>query len=33
VIWLRREPDVEWMTPPVDAEALARRVNARRASR
>jgi tRNA dimethylallyltransferase len=26
VIWLRRERGVEWMTPPVDAESLARRV-------
>jgi tRNA dimethylallyltransferase len=26
VIWLRREPNVEWLAPPVDAEALARRV-------
>ncbi len=24
--WLRREPGVEWLTPPVDAAALARRV-------
>jgi tRNA dimethylallyltransferase len=28
VIWLRREPDVEWLAPPVDVDALARRVNA-----
>jgi tRNA dimethylallyltransferase len=26
VIWLRRERGVEWLTPPVDAESLARRV-------
>jgi tRNA dimethylallyltransferase len=26
VIWLRREPNVEWIAPPVDLEALARRV-------
>jgi tRNA dimethylallyltransferase len=26
IIWLRREAGVEWLTPPVDAEALARRV-------
>ncbi len=26
VTWLRREPNVEWLAPPVDAEALARRV-------
>jgi tRNA dimethylallyltransferase len=32
VIWLRREPGVEWLTPPVDPEALARRVNAWRTS-
>jgi tRNA dimethylallyltransferase len=31
--WLRREPDVEWLVPPVDAEALARRVNAWRESK
>jgi tRNA dimethylallyltransferase len=29
VIWLRREQDVEWVKPPVDIEALARRVNLR----
>jgi tRNA dimethylallyltransferase len=23
VIWLRREPDVEWLSPVVDAAALA----------
>ncbi len=28
VIWLRREPGVEWLAPPVDAGALARRVTA-----
>jgi len=28
VIWLRREPGVEWLAPPWDAEALARRVKA-----
>ena len=27
VIWLRREPGVEWLAPPWDGEALARRVN------
>jgi tRNA dimethylallyltransferase len=26
VIWLRREPGVEWIAPPYDADALARRV-------
>lgn len=26
VIWLRREPGVEWVRPPYDAEALARRL-------
>ena len=26
VMWLRREPGVEWIAPPYDAEALARRV-------
>jgi tRNA dimethylallyltransferase len=26
VIWLRREPGVEWLATPVDVEALARRV-------
>ena len=29
VIWLRRERGVEWIAPPYDAEALARRVVAR----
>jgi tRNA dimethylallyltransferase len=33
VVWLRREQNVEWLTPPIDAEALARRVNAWRASK
>lgn len=33
VIWLRREPNVEWLAPPVDVEELARRVNAWRASK
>jgi len=28
VIWLRREPGVEWLPTPVDAAALARRVTA-----
>jgi tRNA dimethylallyltransferase len=28
VIWLRREPGLEWIAPPVDAEVLARRVKA-----
>ncbi|HET9553658.1 MAG TPA: tRNA (adenosine(37)-N6)-dimethylallyltransferase MiaA [Anaeromyxobacteraceae bacterium] len=28
VIWLRREPGVEWLAPPIDVDALARRVNA-----
>jgi tRNA dimethylallyltransferase len=28
VIWLRREPGVEWLAPPVDPDALARRVSA-----
>ena len=32
VIWLRREPGVEWLAPPVDVEALARRVTAWRAA-
>lgn len=32
VIWLRREPNVEWLAPPIDVDALARRVNAWRAS-
>jgi tRNA dimethylallyltransferase len=32
VIWLRREAGVEWLVPPVDAEALARRVTAWRAA-
>jgi len=31
VIWLRREPTAEWLTLPVDLDALARRVNAWRA--
>jgi tRNA dimethylallyltransferase len=31
VIWLRREPDLQWLTPPVDAAELARRVNGWRA--
>jgi tRNA dimethylallyltransferase len=26
VIWLRRERGVEWIAPPYDPEALARRV-------
>ncbi len=26
--WLRREPNVEWLAPPIDAGELARRVNA-----
>jgi tRNA dimethylallyltransferase len=26
LVWLRREPGVEWLTPPVDPEVLARRV-------
>ncbi len=30
IVWLRREPGVEWVSPPVDVEALARRVVARR---
>jgi tRNA dimethylallyltransferase len=29
VIWLRRERGVEWIRPPYDAAALARRVEAR----
>jgi tRNA dimethylallyltransferase len=29
VIWLRKEPGVEWIRPPWDVEALARRVEAR----
>jgi tRNA dimethylallyltransferase len=29
VIWLRRERGVEWLAPPVDVEALARRVETR----
>jgi tRNA dimethylallyltransferase len=29
VIWLRRERGVEWIRPPVDLDALARRVEAR----
>jgi tRNA dimethylallyltransferase len=29
VIWLRRERGVEWLRPPVDVEALARRVETR----
>jgi len=29
VIWLRKERGVEWIAPPVDVEALARRVEAR----
>jgi tRNA dimethylallyltransferase len=32
VTWLRREPGVEWIAPPVDVEGLARRVKAWRAS-
>jgi tRNA dimethylallyltransferase len=28
VIWLRKEPGVEWLSPPLDPEALARRVSA-----
>ncbi len=28
VVWLRREPEVEWLRPPVDAAALAARVRA-----
>ena len=32
VTWLRREPGAEWLEPPVDADVLARRVNAWRAS-
>ena len=32
VIWLRREPGVEWLALPVDVEALARRVTAWRRS-
>lgn len=32
VSWLRREPNVEWLAPPVDVDELARRVNAWRAS-
>jgi tRNA dimethylallyltransferase len=28
VIWLRRERGVEWVRPPYDVEALARRVEA-----
>jgi tRNA dimethylallyltransferase len=30
VVWLRAERGVEWLTPPVDADALARRVVANR---
>jgi len=33
VTWLRREPGVEWLVPPVDPEVLARRVNAWRDSK
>ena len=33
LVWLRREPGVEWLEPPVDAGALARRVMAWRAGR
>ena len=29
VIWLRRERGVEWVAPPVDVDALARRVETR----
>jgi tRNA dimethylallyltransferase len=29
VIWLRREPGVEWLAPPPDVDALARRVEMR----
>jgi tRNA dimethylallyltransferase len=29
VVWLRREPGVEWIAPPYDADALARRVSDR----
>ena len=32
VIWLRREPGVEWLTTPVDVDALARRVSMARAA-
>jgi tRNA dimethylallyltransferase len=32
VIWLRREPGVEWLATPVDVEALARRVRESRAA-
>jgi len=28
IIWLRREPGVEWIRPPVDADALARELDA-----
>ena len=28
VIWLRREPGVEWLRPPVQVEDLARRFQA-----
>lgn len=33
VVWLRREPGVEWLEPPHDAELLARRVMAWRTVR
>ncbi|HET8734233.1 MAG TPA: tRNA (adenosine(37)-N6)-dimethylallyltransferase MiaA, partial [Anaeromyxobacteraceae bacterium] len=29
VIWLRKERGVEWISPPVDVAALARRVEMR----
>ncbi len=29
IMWLRKERGVEWLQPPYDAEALARRVGAR----
>jgi tRNA dimethylallyltransferase len=32
VAWLRREPGVEWLTPPVELDVLARRVTAARAA-
>ncbi len=32
VVWLKREPGVEWLATPVDAESLARRVTAWRAA-
>jgi tRNA dimethylallyltransferase len=32
VIWLRREPEVEWLVPPVDPDLLARRVSEWRGS-